>query len=479
VEGAKRGKRLLHSGRVSPPTPTPSPSSRSSALAGLLSFLWPGLGQWYAGRRRDALVYALPVIGLAAVFALQATSGVAVLAVRLLDPSYSLTLVVVVAILAVWRLMAIADAALSPRWRIALGGSAGRAVILLGALVIAMHAVVGYYTWSFYEASTQIFVGANDDGPAPGPSAPYVPRSTDDFDVAPFATPPPTSPSRITILFTGIDKNTERDHSLTDTLLVVSVNPATGATAMVSFPRDLAGFPMYGGGTYEGKINSLMSYAASHRGTYPDGPLPTLVHELSYLLGVPINYYAAIDLDGFQQMIDAVGGVTVTLDKPLDDTFYNWLDGSPRGLFLSAGSHLLDGRTALAYVRSRYADSDFARAARQQQLLLALEQKLANPAMLPKLPAVLRVAANTVRTNVPADHLQEILQLTQGLDPSKIDKVVLQPPKFAVHPPNDSTGGTYLLRLRWGAVQNLSVRLFGEASAFWSASAGASPLPSP
>jgi polyisoprenyl-teichoic acid--peptidoglycan teichoic acid transferase len=456
----------------------PTSGSRSPVVAGVLSFFWPGLGQWYLGRRRDGLVYALPVVGLVVVFLLQATQGIAGLALRLLDPSFSLALIVVVGILGVWRLFAIADAALAPRWLSAFGSRAGRTVVLLAALVVATHGVAGYYAWSFYDASSKIFLGTVDDGPAPGPSTAYVPRSTDDYDVAPFSTPPPAAPQRITILFTGIDKNTVRDHSLTDTLLVVSVDPVAG-TSMVSFPRDLAGFPMYGGGTYDGKINSLMSYAAGHRNAFPDGPLPTLVKELSYLLGIPINYYAAIDLDGFQSMIDAVGGVSVTLSKPLDDSFYNWLDGSPRGLFLDAGTHEFDGRTALAYVRSRYADSDFARAARQQQLLVALEKKLTRPDMVSRLPAVLRVAAEAIRTNFPADRLQEMIRVADQINSDQIDKVVLEPPKFAMHPPNDTTGGTYILRLRWGAVQNLSIRLFREASAFWSTSSAASPTPGP
>ena len=144
----------------------------------------------------------------------------------------------------------------------------------------------------------------------------------------PFATPA-SEQSRITILITGVDKTTERTHSLTDTLLVVSVDPATGATSMVSFPRDIARFPLYGGGRTRGKINSLLTYASNNPDAFPDGPLPTVARELGYLLGIPINYYAALDLDGFRRMIDAVGGVKVNVQRAINDSFYNWLDGSP------------------------------------------------------------------------------------------------------------------------------------------------------
>jgi LCP family protein required for cell wall assembly len=446
---------------------------RSPIAAAVLSFLWPGLGQWYLGRRREALVQAVPVVALAGVLLFQAADGLTALGARLLDPSFSLALLIVIAVLAVWRLLSIVDAGLRPRALRTLRRRSGLALGVLAALVLVSHAVAGYYAWSFYDAGTRIFVGSNPDGPGS-----YVPTPSDDYNVPPFATPAAPN-DRITVLFTGIDKNVDRNHSLTDTLLIVSVDPTTGQAAMVSFPRDLAGFPMYGGGTYDGKINSLMSYAAGHRPAYPDGPLPTLAKELSYLLGIPINYYAAVDLDGFPRLIDAVGGVTVTVDKAINDTFYDWLDGSPRGFFLSAGTHKLDGRTALAFVRSRYADNDFARAARQQQLLVALQKKLTNPAMLDRLPEVLQLASQMIRTNFPAERLDEMLQLAQRVDPSMIQRVVLQPPTYSWHPPTDTTNGTYVLRLKWDAVKALSVQLYGNASTFWSATSVASPSAAP
>ncbi|MBI3749768.1 MAG: LCP family protein [Chloroflexi bacterium] len=458
-------------------TDMPTSRGRSTISAAFLSFLWPGLGQWYLGRRRDALLYAAPAVALAVVLGVQFVNGLTAAAARLFDPSFSLGLLVVIGILGVWRLLAIADAGFQPRRLRTLRGRAGGVLALLTALVIGMHGVAGYYTWSFYDASLKIFVGTAD-GPESGVNESSGPGPTDDYNVPPFATPAAPG-DRITLLLTGIDKTTERDHSLTDTLLVVSVDPATGRTAMVSFPRDLAGFPMYGGGSYSGKINSLMTYAANHRSQFPDGPLPTLVKELSYLLGIPINYYAALDIDGFQTMIDAVGGVTVTIDRPINDPGYYWLDSSARGFFLSAGTHKLDGRTALAFVRTRFSDSDFARAARQQQLLVALEKKMTSPTMLGKLPAVLQAASQTIRTNFPPDRLEEMIALAERIDDSMITRVVLQPPTYSFHPPNNTTAGVYTLSLKWDAVKALSVQLFGSASAFWTAAYIPSPVPSP
>ncbi|MEO8273795.1 MAG: LCP family protein, partial [Chloroflexota bacterium] len=303
-----------------------------------------------------------------------------------------------------------------------------------------------------------------------------------DYNVPPFATPG-TNESRITVLLTGVDKNQERSHSLTDTILVVSVDPVSQDMVMVSFPRDIAQFPLYSGGTFNGKINSLMTSAANNPTKYPDGPLPTLAKEVGYLLGIPINYFAAVDLDGFQKMISAVGGVTVHVDRAIADPKYDWLDGSDLGFYLPAGDQHLNARNALAYVRSRYGagDNDFTRAARQQQLLLALRGKMTDPANLGKLPALLDAAAETVRTNFPPDRLDEMIGLAEKIGDGSIERYVLQPPTYSVHPPTATTFGTYILRLKLNALRALSVQLFGDDSAFWSGSfdPSGSPIPKP
>jgi len=450
---------------------------RSAPVAAALSFVWPGLGHWYAGRPRTAALYALPVAIITILLALRAVTGLQSFAVSLLDPSVALTLLVLVFVIGVWRLLAIVDASASVNRRTVFRGRPGQVLAILTALVIVSHGVAGYYAWSFYDAGSRIFVGGGPDT-TPAPSSSVLP--TDDFIATPFATPE-SEDDRVTILLTGIDKTAQRSHSLTDTMLVVSIDPRSGDVAMVSFPRDIAEFPLYGGGTFGGKINSLYSYARNHPDEFPDGPLPTLARELGFLLGIPIHYYAAVDIDGFTRMIDEVGGVTVTVERAIRDGRYDWLDGSDLGFFLSAGTHTLDGRTALAFVRSRQGagDNDFTRAGRQQQLLLALRQKLTDAAMLPRLPAILDVAGDTIRTNFPPERVDEMFALAQAIDQASISQVVLRPPTYSVHPPTNTTNNTYILRLHLDAVRQLSVTLFGDDSEFWTGEfdPAGSPIP--
>ena len=465
----------------SPRTPR-SRSSPSPCLASLLSFLFPGAGQLYAGRRRAAAIFAIPVLLLIVFVLVQLPGGIDTFAAQMIAPSFALITLAVIVVLGVWRLAAIGHA-----FRLASAAARRRrsAMVLLAAVVIgvvATHGAAGYYAWSFYDAGSQIFqpdqgvVSGQSPSPAvsgnPSPGDPS-PSDSPGFDTPAVTFAPPTN--RVTILMTGIDSGHDRNHALTDTLLLVSLNKDTNQAVMLSFPRDTARFPMYSGGTYYGKINSLMSAARQNPTKYPDGSTGTLVREISYLIGIPVNYYAAVNLEGFQSLVDLVGGVDIVNPKWITDPVYDWFNGT-YGFRLSPGPHHLDGRHALAYARSRYGagDNDFTRAARQQQLLIALRAKMGTATMLAKLPDILKVAARTIQTDFPADQIREYLILAKQVDTKSIQQFVLGPP-YAVHPPTASTGGTYILQMDFKRIAKLSIQLFGNDSAYASGAPGAAP----
>jgi polyisoprenyl-teichoic acid--peptidoglycan teichoic acid transferase len=440
-------------------------SRRSPSLVAFLSFLWPGLGHWYAGRQTAAAIFAVPAIWALIPMLLQAVKGIEQLALLLILPTSALAVLILVALLGAWRTLALADSlrGLGPgAWR------TGRTPAVAAALVLAIvasHAWIGYVAWAGFSAGRGIFVGAQAPTPTPAPGTSPAPTPSDDFIATPLTTPQ-TKESRINILLTGVDSAESRTTALTDTLMVVSIDPAAKKVSLINFPRDIANFPLWTGEIYRGKINSLMTYARFHEDVFPDGPLPTLVRELGYLLGSPIHYYAAIDLDGFRKLIDEVGGVTIVNQKALNDGRYDWMDGT-RGFFLPAGEHTLDGRHALAYVRSRFSvgDNDFNRSRRQQQVLLALREKLTRPEMLARIPTLFELAGKTVRTNFPADRVSEMVELAKQVDNDEVFTVVLGPP-YALHPPSETTGGIYTLKLDMVRMSKLSIKLFGNESAY-------------
>jgi polyisoprenyl-teichoic acid--peptidoglycan teichoic acid transferase len=451
-------------------------TNKSAAVAALLSFIFPGLGHLYLGLRRQALIFAVPAILVAAAIGLDLLGGPDSLLGFVISPSGALTVLALALVTGGWRLIAMIDAVLVVRRRQGLSGRALIVPILLGVLLIAGHGTAGYLAYGVYDAGSRIFVAAGPDDqngtpepagsvdPSGTPGTP-APEATDDYNVAPLSTPA-TAQSRINILLTGIDSAETRTTALTDTIMVVSVNPEDKSVVMLSVPRDISMFPTYNGKTYKGKINSFMTWVRNHPKQFEDKPFPALMKQIGYLVGVPIHYYAAIDLEGFRKMIDAVGGVTVNNPKAINDPRYRWLDGTS-GFYLDAGKVKLNGKKALAYARSRQGigDSDFTRAARQQQILVALRNKLTTPEMLPKLPEILNVAGDTVRTNLPSDRLEEFITLAREVDTKAITREILTYP-YAFHPPTSSTGGVWTLQLHMDKVGALSRKLFGADSRY-------------
>jgi polyisoprenyl-teichoic acid--peptidoglycan teichoic acid transferase len=449
---------------------------RSAAIAAVLSFIYPGLGHAYLGLRRQALVFAIPALVVTvAIILVVLTEDVDSTLGYLITPSGSMTALVLIALTGGWRILAMVDAVLAARRRSGIGPLAILAAVAVLTMTVVPHAVGSVFAYSIYDASSRIFVAAGPDDPpeasqstvdasAPGASGP-TPMPTDDYQATPLATPE-SEQARINILLTGVDSAETRTTSLTDTMLVVSVNPTDGTAVMISLPRDIANFQLYDGRTFTGKINSLMTWARNHPTEFPDGPFPTLMNEIGYLIGVPIHYYAALDLQGFRRMVDEVGGVTVDNPRAIDDPKYEWLDGT-WGFTLPAGTVRLDGRSALAYARSRQGlgDSDFSRARRQQQLLVALRNKLSKPEMLTNLPNIINVAGDTIRTNIPASRLDVLIKLGRKIKGADIDRYVLGPP-YASHPPNSETGGYYTLKLDMSRMAKLSRKLFGDDSRY-------------
>jgi LCP family protein required for cell wall assembly len=455
---------------------------RSPAAAAFLSFCWPGLGQLYGGRRRVAAFLALPVVALAAFFLAQALDGLAVLGSRMFVPAFATAILALLILVGLWRIAAILDA-----FR-AVGTPAGRrrpavraVLAVLVLLVVGTHGLLAYDSWAFIGASNDIFVGGQST-PTPAPGQTPNPDATDSGAGANYgggsAINPPTASSRVTILLTGIDAYRTRSEALNDTLLVVSFDPVTKTAAILSVPRDTSGFPLYFGGVYRAKINSLMTWVYLNPKASPDSPIDTLTKELGFLLGVPVNYYAAIDLAHFRKMVDLVGGVDVNNPNSINDGLYDWLDGSPQGFQLSAGPHHLNGRLALAYVRSRQGlgDSDYTRAARQQEVLVSLAKKMASPAGIAQLPALLKAAGSAIKTDLPSGRVPDMVQLAGGFSPANITRAVLGPP-YNYHPDSSTTGGVWTSRLYMDKIAALSAQLFGTDSRYYKPPA-ASPSPS-
>lgn len=453
----RRRKHLDH------PTSIRRPPDPRASIAALLSFLFPGAGQAYNGERRLAWLLAGPILlAIVVLLGLLAASGSRLLA-HLLDARVLIALIVVDVALLGWRLVAIVQAHAA---RDAAPGARDWTTYATAGLLtvtLAMHAIPAYYAYKGIET-----IGAVSQAGS-GSTGVTMPG----FSRLPEPPGQPAQGERINVLLVGIDWKPGRAEHLTDTMLVVSLDPTTGRSAMVSVPRDLYGVRLADGRVYNDKLNSLLIVANGDPTTFPAGGVATLKGAIGQLLGVKIHYFAAINLLGFKQAVDSIGGVDVTVDRAVNDPYY-WDEYERNtGFYIQPGRYHMDGHLALAFVRSRMGigDSDFTRAARQQQILAAIRAKLTASNLLTALPGLLDAVKATITTDIPQDRVPALAQAVQDANIANLQRAVVEPPLVQ---PATGPGGAYILIPDFTAIRQLGQRLLGDTPA-----ATPTPTPSP
>ena len=388
-----------------PERPPRQPSSPRRILAAPASAVLPGLGQLANGRRRLALAIGVPALAVLALVTLVIRGTPPIeLAATLVDPAVLRTLMTVSLVVLVLRAGIVLHAFFDRRYRVRPTVLEAASLVLALALVAAPHAVGQWYGGAAEQAFGQFFEGdmvASERGDEPLPS---------------FATTPvgPSADQRLNVLIVGIDSRKGHQATLTDTMMLASLDRTLGTVSLISVPRDLVSVPLGNGDKFGPKLNSLYGYASRNPDEFPKGPMRTLQDAVGALLKVPVHYYAVMDFKGFVRMIDEAGGVDVHLKKPLIDPKYPGYGKQPDGLRIEAGDQHLDGVLALAYVRSRYSadGSDFSRARRQQEVLVSLRDKLLDGgSVFYRLPALLETFGDNVRTDLPPSMLPSLAAL--------------------------------------------------------------------
>ncbi len=431
----------------------------------MLSAVIPGLGQAYNQRARLALVFLLPVVVVAAitVIAVWAIPGPQLVASAIVPRNLDLLIDLNLALLA-WRLVALGQAFFDDRFELRPGrlAFAGLAVVIV--VTIAPHVGAQYLGGVARSTFAEVF-----DGGALG--------ARSDGDTARI----PGTNERLNVLLIGMDKGRGRDHALTDTLIVVSLDPVGKSVSMASLPRDLVNVPLGDGRTFGPKLNSLLSYATRHPKDFPAGGTRTLEDAVGALLGIPIHYYATVDLAGFAKMVDAVGGVDINVRQPLSDPKYGGYGIPAGGWSVTVGKHHFDGPNALAYARIRRSEgqTDFTRQTRQQEILLALRSKVVKGDALFSLPSLLEAVGKTIATDLPPERLPDLAVMAGEIPAKRIVRVVVRFP--LVHPAKAGENKYGAVQLpEYDRILAVAAALFpepGTPARGWSPKD--SPLPSP
>lgn len=260
--------------------------------------------------------------------------------------------------------------------------------------------------------------------PSPEPTALATPIPTQVPTPAPTPTPTPIPipvdetmlARRFTVLLVGTDTSASRRAGgmatyRTDALMVVSVSPDQSQIAMISLPRDTVDVPLATGGVFRDKVNGIAQALG----------VKALEGAMATLLAVRIDRYLVLDMDDFSWMVDAVGGIDVEVKTRLTDPKVH--------LQLEAGLTHLDGSLALAFSRTR-SDSDYGRAARQQQVVLALVRKW----LVPGLGALIGTVRllGSIETDLRLDEVPTLLAIGRRAASATVTTMVLQPPQFSL-----------------------------------------------
>ena len=380
-----------------PPPPGATEKARGPARAVLASLVVPGAPSLL---RRKVLSSVLLLFGV-----LVPLAGAVVGVVRrdritslVLDSTVLRVIQVIAALFVLTRLVAVIEVINSRR-----EGSRQRLAAFIGVIGLLIVAFPAGFSVvradQLNEVINKVFVTSGSSDPISSIDG----DSTDDFQ---------------TILLLGGDEGPGRWALRTDTMILVSIHKPSGRVAMISVPRNLQGVKFPDGSAmhdefskgFKDLANAIYPYVYSHpdvAARYLRGDLApeavALVTGLSYSMDVTIDDYVLVNMQGFLEIVDALGGVTVTLDKKIP------MPGNVPGAkhpyppTIGPGEVELDGTLALGYVRSRAADSDYRRMGRQRDLLEKLAAQASGTDVLRKFPQLADIAKENVRTSLTPD----------------------------------------------------------------------------
>jgi LCP family protein required for cell wall assembly len=267
----------------------------------------------------------------------------------------------------------------------------------------------------------------------------------------PAATPRPgwAKDGRLNLLLIGSDAGPDRWSLRTDTMIVLSVDVDLRRVALFGIPRNLVGVPLPGesagafrDGRFPGMLNALYVYAMGHPRQFPGGDargFRAVSGAVQELVGVKLDGAVVVNLAGFVRLVDAVGGLWIDVPTRLVDRNYPLEDGSGHiRLVIEPGCQKMDGRTALAYARSRHQDSDYQRMRRQQRVLVTLARQLDPIALVPRATKLLRIARDDLWMTVRRKDIGGLAELAAKVDTRRVTRVTFVPPAYPSHLDSDA-----------------------------------------
>jgi LCP family protein required for cell wall assembly len=352
------------------------------------------------------------------------------IAVWLADPDVLLMVVLANIVLAAVRLFATGHA-----WW-AGGGHGWVAGVLLAIFVAIPHvaiAWVGFETrGSLLEVFTQSAMPVATTSTTSSTTTTTTPRielsvmasapgqfGDDRLDITAGEPWRPFGEDRLNILLLGGDAGPGRGGLRTDTMIVASVDPVSGDTALVGIPRNYGSVKLSDGSLIPVRqLGHVYGWGRSHPDRFGrvDPGASAVVDAVGYITGLQIDHFIMVDLTGFADLVDVLGGVRLDVPRVVDAPLYDPVTGGYEMIEISPGPQTLDGGRALAYARARYGSSDYARMARQRCILASLATQTDPLELLARLGDVSRVIEENVTTDMSLDQVPDLVRLLLEID---------------------------------------------------------------
>ncbi len=300
------------------------------------------------------------------------------------------------------------------------------APILIGIVAVAVIGVVAFLLLS----------GGSEPAPSPSPS-PSASATVEPSTSAEPSFHAELLDRRWNVLYVGTDLNERREgegeEPNTDAVMLVSLSADGSQLTLISLPRDTIDIPLPDGETWDGKVNRI----------YRQEGMETLVGAMEETFGVEIDAHVLLDMDDFARVVGAVDGIEVSPADPIVDPIVN--------LDLPAGPQELDAAQTLGYVRTRI-DQDYGRMGRQQEVIVALVEKLLDPETEVDVRELLD-SLDSLETDLPLDELPTLLELARRATEAEVDTLVIQQPLITFQGDrNDGRG--YVLEADFDAIRD-------------------------
>lgn len=253
---------------------------------------------------------------------------------------------------------------------------------------------------------------------------------------------------RFNVLLVGGDSGAGRWGLRTDSMTVASIDATTGRTVLISLPRNMTNFPFAPGsvmakawpkgfncGYPDCELNGVNTWVGDHTSLFKHDKNPGMTATISAIEGITqlkINYWAMVNLQGFKDLVDAVGGVTLNVRSPIP---VGGLGADVTG-YIQPGVRKLDGHDTLWFARAREGSDDYSRMARQKCVMNAMLHQISPQVALRNFEKIARASSEMIATNIPSSEVDRFIDLALKAKSQKIGTVSLVPPAINTADPD-------------------------------------------